>query len=76
MAKTTGATLCFVEHFDCLEVHLLMAAYHHLGNTVAVTDLDLNVREIDENHPHLATIVSIDGAGAVEHGDALFEGQS
>jgi len=31
---------------------------------------------IDEEHAHFAAVIGIDGAGAVEHGDAVFEGQS
>src|SRR5680860_764603 len=44
-----------------------------LGDAVAAPDREALIAEIDQEHFHLAAIVGIDGAGAVQHGDAMLE---
>ena len=49
----------------------------HLGDAVArVEDGGMLRVEIDQRHFDLATISGIDGAGRVEHGDALLGGKA
>ena len=48
----------------------------HLRHALTVVDGEGLLREVDEQHAHLAAVVCIDGAGAVQHGDAMLQGQS
>ena len=53
-----------------------MTGNHHLGDTLAVVDDKLFLRQIDEQHAHLSPIVGIDGAGRIQDGDTFLQGQS
>ena len=76
MPISSFASLRLVEHLHLLEYALFMPGDDHLGDALAVFHHEILLRQIDEHHANLSTIVGIDGAGGVEHGDALLQGQS
>ncbi len=49
---------------------------NELGDPHAALDAKGFFAEIDENHRDLAAIIGIDGAGAVQHGDAMPRGET
>ena len=79
MSEPAGAAFGageFLHRANLLEGYLLEAGNDHLGDAFAVFDLERLVGEVNEQHLHLAAVVGVDGAGAVEHGDAVFEGEA
>ena len=50
MTITAGTALGIVELVDELELYLLMARHHHLGDALAVVDDKVGIREVDEQH--------------------------
>ena len=53
-----------------------MTGDDHLGDALAVVDDKVLVAEVDEDDADLATVVGIDGAGAVKDSDAFLKRQS
>ena len=53
-----------------------MTGDHHLRDTLAVVDDKLLLRQVDQQHAYLSTIVGIDGAWRVQDGNTLLEGQT
>lgn len=79
MAKTAGAPLGprqVVQRGNLHQVHLTELGNYHLGDTLSWLDFERFLRKIDQDDPDLTTIVGVNGAGSVQHGDAVFEGQS
>src|SRR5215469_5940449 len=46
---------------------------HELSNSLAAGECHGLGAEIGEDHPDLAAVVRVDGAGAVEHGETVLE---
>lgn len=49
---------------------------HHLGDAVAVVDGEVVLAEVDEYDSDFATVVGIDGAGGIDDGDSVVEGEA
>src|SRR6202789_578579 len=56
-----------------VQLRLFAARDHELGDLRAARDAERCVAVIDQDRLHLAAIVAVDGAGRVEHGDAVVE---
>ena len=76
MAESSCPPLCLVQCCDFDESRLLVFGYDHLRYAFAVVDDEGFGGEVDEDDANLASIVGIDGAGRVEHGDALLQSES
>ena len=61
-------------HLD--DFGLLASGNDHLGNALAVVDDEVLIAEVDEDDAYFASVVGVDGAGAVQHGDALLQRQA
>lgn len=48
----------------------------HLGNAFAGLDFEGLLGEVDQQHLNFTPVVCVNGAGAVEHRDAMFGGQA
>ena len=73
MAVTTFTTFGLVEFLNDNKVALLMAGYHHLGDTLAVVDNKVFLRQVDKYYTYLATIISIYCSWGIKHGNTLFQ---
>src|SRR5690606_27154608 len=60
-------------HFH--EFHPLVARDHELGDAIAAADLEGLLSEVDEDDADLAAVVAVDGAGCVDHADAVAQRQ-
>src|SRR5262245_24604796 len=58
---------------DRLDAHMLDASDHQLGDALAATDHKRLRPEIDQQNLHLAAIVGVEGAGAVQNRHARFQ---
>ena len=76
MSVSTGSALCLIEHLYLLKLSLLMACDDHLCDALAIIDDEWFVGEVDKQHHDLSTVVGIDGARGVEHGESVFERQT
>ena len=76
MSVATCATFCFIKFLYELEFCLLVTCDYHLCNALTLVYHEVLVGEVYEENAYLTTIVSVDGAGRVEHGDAMLEGES
>jgi hypothetical protein len=54
-------------------VHLLYALNNKLGDALSARDRKRSLAEVDEQSLYFATVVAIDGTGAVKDGDAVSE---
>lgn len=48
----------------------------HLGDAFSILDGEGGLTVVDEQHFDFTAVVGIDGAGAIEDGDAVFEGEA
>ena len=76
VSEAAGATLGVGELLHLYYLGLLVAGDDHLGDAFAVGDDEVLLREVDEDDAHLAAVVGVDGAGRVEHRDALLQRQT
>ena len=76
MSVATGPALCLIEHLYLLNLPLLMSCYDHLCDALAIIDDEWFVGEVDKQHHDLSTVIGIDGARGVEHGESVFESQT
>ena len=76
VAKTACASLCVRQLLYLNNFRLLMSGDNHLGDTLAVVDDEVLLREVDEDDANLTAVVGINGAGRVEHRDTLLQRQS
>ena len=53
-----------------------MSGDDHLGDALSVVHDEILLRQVDEQHAHLTTIVGIDRPRGVEYRDTLLQGQS
>ena len=53
-----------------------MAGDDHLGDALPGNNLEGLVRQIHQNHADFAAIIRVDGAGRVQHGDAVLGGKT
>src|SRR2546423_305754 len=70
-AEAAGAARGRRDHYDLDEPSLLDALHDELGEALAARDHEGLPPQVGEQHLHLAAVVAVDGAGAVEHGDAV-----
>ena len=71
MTITTFATFGLIQNLYRYELTLLVTRNHHLGNTLTILNNKVLVRQVDEHHTYLATIVGIDSTWGVKYGDTL-----
>ena len=76
MAESALATLRLVEHLYGNQLSLLMTGNHHLGDTLTILHHKILLREINQDHANLSTIVGIDGSWGIQYGDTLLQGQT
>ena len=65
-----------VEHVHRHEQSLIVSGDDHLGDALSVVHDEILLRQVDEQHAHLTTIVGIDRSRGVEYRDTLLQGQS
>jgi hypothetical protein len=49
---------------------------HELGDAVPPLQAVRGLAEVDQDHSHLAAVVAVDGAGGVDEGDAVAQGEA
>ena len=76
MPIATGTALCFIKYLNDLKHSLFMTRNDHLGNTLTIIYDKILLRQIDEHHTYLTTIVSIHRPRGIQHRNTLFQGQS
>ena len=77
VSEPAGTSLGCVQIGNWLPHSSLKLLDHQLGNTFAPPDMKrLGWVGVDENHPKLASITTIDRAGTVERRDTVFGGQT
>src|ERR1051326_8012016 len=75
-AEAAGAALRRRNLGDLYKSRLRAALHDELGDALPARDRERILAEIGEQHLHLAAVVAVDGAGAVEHGDPVTKRQS
>ena len=70
-AVSAAAAGGFAQCIYFLPLHLLVGGNDHLGHPVAVLNGVGLVGQVDEQHFYLAAVVSINGAGTIQDGDAV-----
>ena len=73
MSKSPGIPYCFVKFFCNIPFGFHYALNYHLRDAVAGLQDLFTVRKVDQQNLNFSPVVSINCAGAVETGDALFE---
>ena len=53
-----------------------MTGDDHLGNALAIVDDEVLLRQVDEHHAYLTTVVGIDGSWGVQHRQTMLQSQS
>ena len=76
VSKAAGAALGVRQLLYLHNFSLLMSGDDHLGDALAVVDDEVILREINKYNAYLAAVVGVDGAGRVEHRDALLQRQA
>ena len=76
MTITSLATFSLIEHFYSFELSLFVTGNHHLRDSLAVVHDKILLRQIDEQHSHLATIVCIDSARRIQYCDTLLQSEA
>ena len=76
VSESSLSAFCGVEGGDGYELGLFASGNDHLGYALSVSDGVGLAAEVDEYDAYLASIVGVDGAWGVEHGDAVFEGEA
>ena len=76
MSIASFATFGLVEHLHSHKLSLFVPGDNHLGDALSVVHDKILLREVDEQHAHLTTIVGIDRPRGVEYRDTLLQGQS
>src|SRR5476651_664295 len=75
-AEAAGAARAGGQRSDLVEGDAADRRDHQLGDALAALEHECLAAEIGEDDVNLAAIVGIDRAGAVEHGDAVLEGEA
>ena len=75
MSEAAFAAFRVAQSLDRFPRHCLMAGDDQLGYAVAVGHGEGLVGQVGQYHAEFATVVSVDGAGTVEQGNAVFQGQ-
>ena len=79
VAEAAGAAFSFRQGLhgrNFLPLYLLESGHHHLGNALAMLNCERFLRQVNQQDFDLATVISVDGTGAVKDGNAVFHGQS
>ena len=76
MSISALTALGLVENFHFLEITLLVAGNHHLGDTFTIVDDKVLLREVDEDNPHLTAIVGINGTRSIQHSQTVLQCQA
>ncbi len=75
--ETALAALSVIQLVDGHHGRLDHGRYHHLCDAHAILDVEgLVAMGVVKQHLDLAAVVRVDGAGRVEHGDAMLERQA
>ena len=53
-----------------------MTGNNHLGDALTIVDDEVLLRQVDEYHTYLTTIVGVDGSRCVQHGQSMLQCQS
>ncbi len=75
-AKATLTSIGGGEGFDFRYFGINDRGDHHLGNPHCWGDLKWRLTVVDQDDANFAAIALIDGAGGVEHGDSVVEGEA
>ena len=73
MSIASFATFGLVEHLHSHKLSLFVPGDDHLGDALSVVHDKVLLREVDEQHAHLTTIVGIDRPRGVEYRDTLLQ---
>jgi len=76
MAKPPGAPACIVKLRDLIKNGANNGRYDQLGNPLAISHQELLAAMIHDNDADFPPIVSIDGPGRIEHGNAVAKGKA
>ena len=76
MAVSACSSLGFIECLHCRERYLFVFCHYHLGDAFAVFYHEVFLGEINEQYAQFPTVVSVNGAWRVEHGNAMLQGQA
>jgi len=74
--KTSTSPLCCIQADRFSEGSLFTSCDDHLGDTVAVMNAYVLLSMVYQKYRDFATVISIDGAGTVEHSQAMLGSQS
>src|SRR5438270_13242559 len=75
-AEAAGAAPALGQHGELVEGDAADRRDDELGDALAALDDDGVAAEIGQDDVNLAAIIGVDRAGAVEHGDAVLEGEA
>ena len=76
MSESSGTTFCLGQIFNNDKLRLFTRGDDHLGDAVAMADNERLCGKVDENHHDFASVIGIDGAGSVQHSDAVLYGKA
>ena len=76
MSIAAFAAFCLIQSLYLDKFTLLTAGYHHLGYALTVIHHKILLRQINEHHANLTTIVRIDSTWRIQHRQPMLEGQS
>jgi hypothetical protein len=76
VSKTTGTPLRLIQVVHLLPFHPGMLCNHHLTDTFTVADNEVFIRQVDQNHTYLSTVIGIDRPWGIDDGDTMFNCQT
>lgn len=76
MSVATLTTFCLVKHIDTDKLTLFTTGNDHLGDTLAVINDEVFLRQVNQNYTNLTTIVGINSAWGVQHCQTMLQRQS
>lgn len=75
-AESFLATFGRIQFVDWLELHVRVWEEHDLRYPVSLMDFKRRLAHVSEDYADFATIVRIDYAGRVHHGDVMLQRES
>ena len=76
MSEATFTPFGICQGFCRDPFHVFVPGYYHLGDSVPVLDGEILIGEVGQDDFYFAAVIGIDGSGRIEHGNAVFGGQS
>ncbi len=73
MSRTSGTAPGFVQIRDSHQFHLRDRSNDALSDALATAERPNLLTKIHQQHLHFAAIVGIDGAGRIDHANAMLE---